>query len=190
MAVNSTWFPMFGKIGLGLGQVFTYSSTATPETPAPQAALLDRVEGNLGSEWVFVQASTTVSQYNCVVIDNNGRANDLTSALVASNVYAYGFAQFSATQANGGGASGDYFWALLKANGGVGINLSASAGRGVQLYISSGTPGAFTSSVTSNAIMGIALQASIGTSASNPGEAVVRTYILPALNMAVAGATA
>jgi len=192
MAVNTTWFPLDGKEGLGLGTVIPNSqanATTNPEYPAPPAKLLDRVQGNMGSEWVYVQASTTVSQYNCVVIDNTGRANNMTSALVASNVYAYGFAQFDATQANGGGSSGDYFWALLKANGGVGVNLSASAGRGVQLYIASGYPGAFTSSVTSNAIMNIALQASIGTSASNPGEAIVRGYILPALNMAVAGAT-
>lgn len=192
MAVNTNWFPMDGKEGLGLNTVIPYAQAGgTADYPAPPAKLLDRVQGNYGSEWLFVQASSTVSQYNCVVIDNSGNANNMTSALVASNVYAYGFAQFAATQANGSSTAGqgDYFWALLKANGGVGINLSASAGRGVQLYISGAVPGAFTSSVTSNAIMGIALQASIGTSASNPGEAIVRTYILPALNMAVAGAT-
>ena len=194
MAVNTNWYPMWSKVGVGLGQVYTYSqagSSSNPEYTGPPAKLLERVEGNYGSEWVMVQASTTVSQYNCVVIDNNGNANNLTSALVASNVYGYGFAQFTSTQANGSttAGQGDYFWALLKANGGVGINVSPSAGRGVQLYISQSTPGCFTSSVTSDAIMNIALQASIGTSASNPGEAVVRGYILPALNMAVAGAT-
>lgn len=194
MAVNTNWYPMLGKPGLGLGTVIPYAqagSSAAPEYTGPPAKLLERVEGNYGSEWVMVQASSTVSQYNCVVIDNSGNANNITSALVASNVYGYGFAQFNSTQANGSATAGqgDYFWALLKANGGVGINLTSSAGRGVQLYISPTVPGTFTSSVTSNAIMNIALQASIGTSASNPGEAIVRGYILPALNMAVAGAT-
>lgn len=196
MAVNTNWYPMVPKIGLGLGQIFQYSQAGAPADPSytgPPAKLLERVEANFGAEFVMVQASTTVSQYNCVVIDNQGYANNITSALIASNVYAYGFAQFTGTQANGNSAgvgTGDYFWALLKANGGVGINLTASAGRGVQLYVSPTVPGTFTSSVTSNAIMNIALQASIGTSASNPGEAVVRGYVLPALNMAVAGATA
>ncbi len=192
MAINTNWFPLDGKPGLALGVVTPYAqagSSSAPEYTGPPAKLLDRVQGNNGSEWILVQASSTVTQYNCVVIDNAGQANNMTSALVASNVYAYGFAQFNTTQANGAASGqGDYFWALLKANGGVGINISPSAGRGVQLYISA-TPGCFTSSVTSNAIMNIALQASIGTSASGPGEAVVRGYILPALNMAVAGAT-
>ena len=180
---------MDNKVGVDLNNVQTISVTTEPSYPAANAVLGDRVQGNDGSEWIFVQASTTVSQYMAVAIDLNNRANNLTSALVASNVYSYGLAQFRATQANGGGAAGEFFWALLKCNSGAGINLAASAGRGVQLYIS-GTPGAFTSSVTSNAIMGLALQASIGTSASSPGEVAIRTYMLPALNMAVAGATA
>ena len=57
------------------------------------------------------------------------------------------------------------------------------------MYISQTLPGYFTSSVTSNAIIGIELVASIGTSASNPGEAVIRTYMIAATDMAVAGAT-
>ena len=190
MAVNTNWYTMDNKVGVDLNNVQTISVTTEPSYPAANAVLGDRVQGNDGSEWIFVQASTTVSQYMAVAIDLNNRANNLTSALVASNVYSYGLAQFRATQANGGGAAGEFFWALLKCASGAGINLAASAGRGVQLYISSGTAGAFTSSVTSNAIMGIALQASIGTSASNPGEVAIRNYMLPALNMSVAGATA
>ena len=71
----------------------------------------DRVQGNNGSEWVFVQASTTVTAFMAVAIDNTFKANDLTSALIASNVYSYGIAEFQASNAQ----PNDYFWALLTA---------------------------------------------------------------------------
>lgn len=186
MAIVTNWYTMDGKLGVWLN--FTITSLTTDsnlEYPAPPAKLGDRVQGNMDSEWVFVRASTTVTQFMAIAIDNSGNANDLTSALIASHVYTYGIAEFQTTQAN----PGDYFWALLRANGGVAVQVSPSAGRGVQLYISPLTPGAFTSSVTSNAIMGIELVASIGTSASGPGEAVLKTYMIAALDMAVAGAT-
>lgn len=185
MTIVTNWFTMDDKEGADLNNPQTINTTTNPEYPAANAKLLDRVQGIYGSEWLFVQASTTVTANNAVVIDNVGKANNMTSALIASNVYSYGIAEFQASNAQ----PNDFFWALLKANGGVAVNISPSVGRGVQMYVSA-VAGSFTSSVTSDAIMGIALVASIGTSASGPGEAIIRTYMLPALNMAVAGATA
>lgn len=197
MTIVTNWYTMDNKEGVNLNGIQTISTTSNPDYPAPNAKLGDRVQGNNGSEWVFVQASTTVTAFMAVAIDNTFKANDLTSALIASNVYSYGIAEFQPGQGNpGDGAQAttaqpnDYFWALMKANGGVAINVSPSATRGSFLYIAGGTPGAFTSSATSDAIMNIELVASIGTSASGPGEAIIRGYMLPALNMSVAGATA
>jgi len=185
MTIITNWYTMDCKEGVNLNRPTAAINTATnPEYPAAPFALLERVQGNNGSEWVFVKASTTVTQNMAVVIDNSGNANNLTSALQASHVFAYGIAEFQDTSVG----PGDLFWALLKANGGVAVNVSPSVGRGAQMYIS-GVPGAWTSSVTSNAAMNIELVASIGTSASGPGEAVIRGYIIFATDMAVAGAT-
>lgn len=184
MTIVTNWYTVDGKEGVDLNNPQTINTATAPEYPGSPFRIMERVQGINGSEWLFVQASTTVTANNAVVIDNSGKANNMTSALVASNVYAYGIAEFQASNAQ----PNDYFWALLKANGGVAVNISPSVGRGVQMYISA-VAGSFTSSVTSDAIMNISLVASIGTSASGPGEAVIRGYMLPALNMAVAGAT-
>lgn len=184
MTIVTNWYTMDCKEGVDLNNPITINTTTNPEYPAPPHKLLDRVQGIYGSEWVFVQASATVTANNGIVIDNLGKANSMTSALVASHVYSYGIAEFQASVAN----ANDFFWALLKANGGVAVNISPSVGRGVQMYISA-VAGSFTSSVTSNAIEGIELVASIGTSASGPGEAIIRTYMIAATDLAVAGAT-
>src|SRR5690606_35656183 len=157
MAINTNWKCTDNKLGANFNKVVSVNTDQdeadfTPEYPGTPFALGERAHGDGGSEWVFVQASTTVSQYMAVVIDANFKANNLTSALIASNVYAIGLAQFNdVTQAD----AGDYFWACLKANGGVAANVSPSAGRGVALYIA-GTAGMFTSSATTNRISGIA----------------------------------
>lgn len=184
MTIITNWYTLDGKEGVDLNNPQTINTTTNPEYPKASHSNLDRIPGIMGSEWVFVQASTTVTANNGIVIDNLGKANNITSALVASNVYSYGIAEFQASAAQ----PNDYFWALLKANGGVAVNISPSVGRGVQMYISA-VAGSFTSSVTSDAILNIELVASIGTSASGPGEAVIRGYMIAALNMAVAGAT-
>jgi hypothetical protein len=186
MTIVTNWYTMDNKEGVDLNNPQSISTTSNPDYPAPSAKLLDRVQGNYGSEWVFVKASTTVTAFMAVAIDDLGNANDLTSALIASNFYSYGIAEFQASNAQ----PGDYFWALLKANGGVAVQVSPSATKGSILYISPLTPGAFTSSATSDAINNIFLVASIGTSASGPAEAVIRSYMQPSLNLNVAGATA
>lgn len=184
MTIVTNWYTMDSKEGVNLNQTQTISTTTNPDYPAASANLLDRVQGNMGSEWVFVKASTTVTAFNLIAIDDLGNANNLTSALVASNFYSYGVAEFQSSNAQ----PGDFFWALLKANGGVAVNVSPSATKGSILYIATAVPGAVTSSVTSDALNNIFLVASIGTSASGPAEAVIRSYIQPAQNSSWIGA--
>ena len=187
MAVVTNWYTMDGKEGVDLNYVqSSVTITNDPSVPAPRAKLGDRVQGNLGSEWVFCIASATITANNCIAINNSYAATNINSALVVSNVYFYGFAQFNSTVAN----TGDYFWALLKADSGVGLRASPSIQANAFLFLSfGGNSGSFTSSVTSNAIMGVQALASCSVSADGPVEGRVFTYILPALNMLVAGAT-
>lgn len=186
MAVTTNWYSM-DKEGVDLNYVqSSVTTTNDPSIPGPRAKLGDRVQGINASEWVFCIASATVTQYNCIAINNSYAATNINSALIASNVYFYGFAQFQSTVAN----TGDYFWALLKADSGVALRASPSFQANAFLFMSfNGNSGSFTSSVTSNAIMGVQALASLSVSADGPAEGRVFTYILPALNMLVAGAT-
>ena len=187
MAVNHVWYTMDNKEGVDLN--FVQSSvtiTNDPSVPGPRAKLGDRVQGNLGSEWVFCIASATITAYNCVAIGTSYAATNINSTIVASMMAFYGFAQFESSVAN----TGDYFWALLKADSGVALRASPSVQAGAFVFLSfNGNSGSFTSSTTSDAIMGVQVLASLSVSADSPGEARVFTYILPALNMLVAGAT-
>lgn len=185
MTIVTNFYVMDGKLGVDLNFPQTsVTITNDPSIPGPRAKLGDRIQAMDGSEWMFVLASTTVTQYNMVVIDNLFNANNITSALVASNVYTYGIGHFQATQAN----AGDYFWACMKANGGVGLNVSPSAGRGVALFVSAVAGRVTSSSSLPDQLNGISFVASIGTSASSPGEVVMWSYIMPGLLMAVTSA--
>lgn len=163
MTIRTTWYTMDNKAGVNLNAVVT-SVTVTnnptqPEYPGLPHNLGDRVQGNNGSEWVFVVASATVTAFNTIAIGSGFGAVNLTTALPASNLYAYGFAQFQpangVTQGNASGGvanTGDGFWALMKADSGIKVNVNASvtAGQGAALYIF-GTAGILTASAKTSA---------------------------------------
>lgn len=49
-----------------------------------RAGLLDRACGSSGTEWVYVQASGAITQYDCVVIDEDGTARAVTDTVAAA----------------------------------------------------------------------------------------------------------
>lgn len=168
MTVLASFYPMDGKEGVNLNAIITSVGVTTdPSIPGPPAKLGDRVQGNGGSEWLFVQASATVTAYNMVAIDAAFKAANITSALALANIYVYGVAEFPPSQlgatvsignANGGVANAtDYFWAALKIAAGGKVNIMTSAGTGgAKLYISPTTPGTLTASATAVHIQGLA----------------------------------
>lgn len=193
MTINTSWYTMDNKAGVNLNTVVTSVDNTTapnPDNPAPPALPGDRVQGNDGSEWLFVRASATVTAFNAVVINSNFRAQNMTSALVASNLYALGIAQFqplnnvTAGNANGGVCNtDDYFWAMIKCaqNARINVTASVSVAAGAQLWISPTIPGFFTTSVSTGARMqGIV----VPVSASGGGDITITeigmwTYMLP-----------
>lgn len=182
MTLFANWYALDPKIGDDLQFVSSFYSTASfPEFQGggvPTYRLGERVQGLGGSEWMFVQASTTVTALNVVVIDNNFKANNITSALAASQVYSYGIAHFKSTVADGGtGGNGDYFWALMMARGGFSVQIVPSATRGVQLYINTTTPGALTASATALQVQNIFIVTAAGTSSGVTAEFVMVGYI-------------
>lgn len=197
MAITTNWYVMDNKAGVNLNKVVTSvtitSNPSQPEYPGVPHNLGDRVQGNNGSEWMFVQASVTVTAFNLCKVGRGFMVNNLSASAATSATYGfvYGVAQFqlvgsaSVGAAVGGVANaGDFFWLLMKANGGVRFNLvsSVSAASTSKFYLSEGNPGQVTTSATLNLAVGIVAQASAsGADNGVPGalEGAFFTYPFP-----------
>ena len=166
MTINTNWYTMDNKVGVDLNNVITSVDSTTapnPDVPAAPHNLGDRVQGNDGSEWLFVRASATVSAFNVIAVNSNFRAINMTTALMASNLYHPAIAQFQPRggvtygNASGGVANtDDFFWALVKCaqNARVNIAVSATVAPGAALYISGASPGHVTTSAGTSAAPG------------------------------------
>lgn len=166
MAIASSFFTMDNKAGVDLNNPFTSVDSTTapnPAVPAPPHNLGDRVQGNNGSEWVFARASATVSAFNVVAINRSFRFINMTTALMASNLYHPGIAEFqpaggvTSGNANGGVVNtDDYAWIMTKVAMGARVNctVSATVALGAALYISGSTPGYVTASAGTSAAPG------------------------------------
>lgn len=187
MAINVNWYVMDGKLGVNLNKVITSvtvtSNPSQPEYPGIPHNLGDRVQGNNGSEWMFVRASVTVTAFNMVQIGRGFMAENVrvSAATSATALFTYGVAQFqlygsaSVGAAVGGVANtGDFFWALMKANGGVRVNLvtSISAAPGNKIYLASAFPGMLTTSASLAQVVGVAVQASASAVDTGPPGAL------------------
>jgi hypothetical protein len=168
MTVLASFYTMDNKDGVDLNFIQTSVGVTTdPSIPAPRAKLGDRVQGNGGSEWIFVQASATVTAYNVVAIDSNFKAANATIILAASQQYVFGIAEFPPNQlgstvsignaAGGVVNTGDFFWAALKIAAGGKVNCATTAALGAKLFVNGLHAGSLTSgvSVTSPIIYGV-----------------------------------
>jgi hypothetical protein len=193
MTVLQSFYAMDNKEGVDLNALQTsVGVTADPSIPAPRAKLGDRVQGNGGSEWLFVQASATVTAYNVVAIDAAFKAANATEALCVSNQYVYGIAEFPPNQmgatvsignANGGVVNaGDYFWAALKIAAGGQVNCAVTAAAGAKLYISGLIPGNLTSAATTTVpqLVGPVVVTALATiSVPDTTELIMQGYFVP-----------
>ena len=157
--IVTLWYSESNKEGCDLNFPQTINILTNPEFPATWIRLGEVVKGNNDSEWVRVVASTTVSANNVVAIDVNFSANNLTTTIASSLVYTYGIAEFQASLA----APGDYFWALKKASGGAIVNVSATAARGVLMYIAAAvaTGGVLTTTASGTVLRNIYVNTSL-----------------------------
>lgn len=200
MTVNTSWYVMGNKLGVNLNKVVASvtitANPAQPEYPGVPHNLGDMVQGNDGSEWMFVQASTTVTTYNVVGIDKNLKANNMTISFATNTLaaHSYGVAQMkpyggvSVGAANGGVINpGEFFWALMKANAGARINLAAalSVDGPSALYI--GTAGVLASSGSCR-MNGVEAVGSVGGSAA--AEVVFFSYMMPAFIVSASAVSA
>jgi hypothetical protein len=111
--------------------------TATPTSA--DFALGTKVQGSDGTEWVYVQASGAITQYQFVGIDENFQAAALTKAM-ADDGWAVGAAQSAF-------ADDDYGWVAIGGSN-VSGNLLTLCAADVALY-TSGTAGALDDTASS-----------------------------------------
>ncbi len=147
MAIITNFYSVDNQIAVDLNNPQTISVTTNPEIPGPRSVPGDICQGIGGSEWVFVKASTTVTALNLVMIDEAFNANNAVQIVGSLVSHTFALAEFQVSAAQ----PGDYFWAAVQGRGGMLANVQSTAAAGLTLYLSSSTPGALTTTVTSSA---------------------------------------
>lgn len=146
MANYSPAFNTDSELG-GVNTVFTPDPLSGYDNP-PNGVGTERV-GTDGSVWNYVKAATTINQGDCVHLDQNSNASQMTAALAASGVGLVGFCQVS-----GGIPQGSFGWVATFGNA-LSINVAAATAAGVALYTSA-TPGVLGSVATGqNQVFGV-----------------------------------
>jgi len=120
-------------LGANLQLVYTPSTTLVPYAGGsdPGYAVGQKTQGTDGSVWTYVKASSSISQYNWVGIDENFQAAPLTKAMADAG-WIIGVAQVAI-------ASGSYGWVCTQGANVTG-GVLASCAADVTLY-TSGTAG-------------------------------------------------
>ena len=160
---SPTNYNTLSKEGVDVSVMYTVTASTTPETPAPPFAVGDICEGINNAAWVFVQASTSITYNDFVVIKGTAQANSMTTTTIA----AAGGAQIGVAPGStsaGGGANpailaGVYFWAQIRGNIVAGNAIAATSTSNVALYTSA-TAGIVSSTSTGQPLGGIVMTAS------------------------------
>jgi hypothetical protein len=175
MALVTSFFAVDPRSGINLNSTQTINTTTNPEYPAPNLAVGDICQGVDGSQWVFVKASTTVTAFNVVMIDNGFNANNcsFSQANGVSLQKTLGLAEFQTGVGSPAVANaGDYFWAQIAGRGGSAVNVLSTAAANAQLYISSSSPGSVTTTVASSATNATLFNAAVNSSLTGATVAV------------------
>lgn len=176
MPVITSWFSTDPDLGINFNQTYaginTVPSSVLSTGNIDQAAALVAPDtlgtqrtGTNASMWVLVKASTTITQFNLIVYDDQFNANNMTTALALSGLQ-MGLAQFQTfqgqTQTSADPATNPVFWAAIK---GVGMQVQVSGSAATGVALSNGTtPGSVSVSATGSQLVGLQLYASAGAS--------------------------
>lgn len=138
---------------------------ALTDTPTAAAHTLGtRVMADDGQEYVYVQASGAISQYDFVGIDENFQAAALTKA-IADDGHAIGVAQVAF-------ADNDYGWIATRGHNLTG-NVLGSAAADVPLYTSATAGALDDTSASQTKIDGVVAVAANGTTAAASVEVLL-----------------
>ncbi len=157
------FYQTLNMVGVDPTTYYTWTASVTPETPAPPFVVGTQAFGSDGSQFVFVQASTSISLTDFVMINQGSQvapyqANSITNANVVSSLaVGLGSTGLVLKQSVSFVPAGAYFWALTRGQNvpattsGGSSNVMATNTSGVLLF-SSGTAGVITSVTTSASI--------------------------------------
>src|SRR5271166_69456 len=89
------FYQTLNMVGIDPTLYYTWAASITPETPAPPFIVGTQAFGSDGSQFVFVQASTSISLTDFVIINQDNQAapyqaNSVTNTNVATSL-AVGF---------------------------------------------------------------------------------------------------
>jgi len=152
------FYQTVNNVGVDPTVYYAVSASVTPEYPAPPFLVGTRAFGSDGSEFVFVQASTTINPTDFVMLNMGStgggsyQANSITNTNVVSSL-GVGLASTGLVlrQSVTYIPAGAYFWACTKGQylpATTSAGLASNAG-GVALYTSA-TAGVLTSVTTSS----------------------------------------
>lgn len=161
------FYQTLNMVGVDPTLYYTWTASTTPETPAPPFLVGTQAFGSDGSEFVFVQASTSISLTDFVVINQGTAAvpytaNSVTNTNVQSSI-CVGLASTGLVlkQSVTFIPAGAYFWALRR---GQNIPATTSGGSGNPMATNTPTVVLFTtgiagviSSVTTSSSLTLAL---------------------------------
>jgi hypothetical protein len=135
-----------GTIGVDLTR--TVAGTTTDGENA-EFTLGSSHRGTDNTEWVYVQASAAIGQYDCVAITEDFQATPMTKTLADAG-HTPGFAQVAFSD-------NDLGWVCTNASGNISVNVLASCAADVQLY-TTGTAGSLDdTSASQTLIRGVVL---------------------------------
>lgn len=154
--MSNAFFAIDGTLGAKLTDV---SATATH-------GLGTIVNANSGARFMYCQASTTLSQYDCAAIDSSYKANSITTALTTEGD-TLGWPQVAVDLAT------PYFWAALEGRT-INIRVASSAAANVPLYTTS-VAGVLDDAVANNLVNGVRI---VTTQGSTTGLAGTPAYVI------------
>ena len=146
-------------IGVSLSTVYTGTTTDGEDAPF---ALGTRVNGEDGTVWLFVQAEAAVTQYDCVIIDENFQIQAVTTTLATEASgdagCMFGFAQVAF-------ADNEFGWVATKGSN-ISCRGSASAGTADMMLYTTATAGVLSTVSAGVLINGVAFVTSASASAA------------------------
>jgi hypothetical protein len=155
------FYQTMSNVGVDPTQYYAVSASTTPETPAPPFLVGTQAFGSDGSQFVFVQASTSISLTDFVLLSQGSQAapyqaNSITTTNVTSSLaVGLGSTGLVLKQSVSFIPAGAYFWALTR-----GQNVPA----GTSFGLASNTPGVILyTSATAGVLASVTLSSSLTT---------------------------
>lgn len=193
------FYQTLSNMGVDPTVYYTNTASLTPETPAPPFTVGTQAFGSDGSQFVFVQASTSISLTDFVVINQGSQAipyqaNSASNTNVASSLaVGFGSTGLVLRQSVTFIPAGAFFWACTRGQNipattsGGSANVMATNTPAVMLF-TSGTAGVITSVTTSSSLT-VALGGIVCINSITLSTGIAASIIPPAGTLSTTGLT-